>query len=208
MIKVEKFVLGNVGTNCYIVFNEKIKECFIVDLATYSQEMVSHIKRSGYQVKGILLTHGHFDHIMGIEDFIDEIPTTVYAHEEEEKFLKDPVLNFSATVDKEGYQVDEVVFLKEHQRFELAGFEIQILHTPGHTPGGCCYYLPKENVVFTGDTLFNGSIGRTDFPGGDSTLLLSSIREKLLTLPEETEVYPGHIESTTIGKEKRNNPFF
>ena len=208
MIKIEKFVLGGVGTNCYIGYNEKIKECFIVDLATYSQEMVSHIRKSGCQVKGILLTHGHFDHIMGIEDFIDEIPTTVYAHQEEEEFLKDPVLNFSAITGKEEYKVNEVIFLKEHQSFQLAGFDIQIIHTPGHTPGGCCYYLPRENVVFTGDTLFNGSIGRTDFPGGDSTLLLSSINEKLLTLPEETEVYPGHIESTTIGKEKRYNPFF
>ena len=207
-MKIEKFVLGSVGTNCYIVYNEKNKECFIVDLATYSQEMVGHIKKSDSQVKGILLTHGHFDHIMGIEDFIDEIPTTVYAHEEEEEFLKDPVLNFSAVMGKEEYRVNEVIFLKEHQSFQLAGFDIQILHTPGHTPGGCCYYLPRENVVFTGDTLFNGSVGRTDFPKGDTALLLSSISEKLLTLPEETEVYPGHVESTTIGKEKTMNPFF
>ena len=207
-MKIEKFVLGYVGTNCYIVFNEEIKECFLVDLATYSQEMVSHIKKSGCEVKGILLTHGHFDHMMGIEDFMDEIPTTVYAHEEEEEFLKNPELNLSAGMGKEEVKVDEVVFLKEHQHFQLAGFEIQTLHIPGHTPGGCSYYLPEGKVVFTGDTLFNGSIGRTDFPGGDGPLLLSSIREKLLTLPEETEVYPGHVGSTTIGKEKRNNPFF
>ena len=206
-MKIEKFVLGSVGTNCYIVFNEEMKECFIVDLATYSQEMVGRIKKSGCEVKGILLTHGHFDHIMGIEEFMDEIPTTVYAHEEEEEFLKDPVLNFSATMGGGEVRVNEVVFLKEHQTFQLAGYEIRILHTPGHTPGGCCYYLPKEKVVFTGDTLFSGSIGRTDFPRGDQTLLLGSINEKLLTLPEETEVHPGHVGSTTIGKEKMFNPF-
>lgn len=206
-MKIEKFVLGNVGTNCYIVFNEKLKECFIVDLATYSQEMIGHIKRSGCQVKGILLTHGHFDHIMGIEEFLDEISTTVYAHEGEDEFLKDPVLNFSAVMGNKKVQLNQVVFLKDHQNIQLAGLEIQVLHTPGHTPGGCCYYLPKEKVVFTGDTLFNSSIGRTDFPKGNLDLLLSSINEKLLTLPEETEVYPGHMESTTIGKEKKFNPY-
>ena len=206
-MKVEKFVLGSVGTNCYIVVNEGTKECFLVDLATYSQEMVNYIKKSGYQVKGILLTHGHFDHIMGIEEFIDEIPTTVYAHEEEEEYLKDPVLNFSTVLGNKEYSVNEVVFLKELQSFRLAGFEIRILHIPGHTPGGCAYYLPEEGVVFTGDTLFSGSVGRTDFPGGDSELLINSIKDKLLVLPEDTGVYPGHVEATTIGREKKMNPF-
>ena len=206
-MKVEKFVLGSVETNCYIVVNEETKECFLVDLGTYNQEMVNYIKKSAYQVKGILLTHGHFDHIMGIEEFIDEIPATVYAHEEEEEYLKDPMLNFSTTLGKEEYSVNEVVLLKELQHFNLAGFEICILHVPGHTPGGCAYYLPEEGVVFTGDTLFSGSVGRTDFPGGDSQLLLSSIKEKLLVLPEETKVYPGHVGETTIGREKKMNPF-
>ena len=207
-MKIEKFVLGSVGTNCYIVVNEGTKECFLVDLATYSQEMVNYIKKSGYQVKGILLTHGHFDHIMGIEEFIDEIPTTVYAHEEEEKYLKDPVLNFSTVLGNKEYSVNKVVFLKELQSFSLAGFEVCILHIPGHTPGGCAYYLPSEGVVFTGDTLFSGSVGRTDLPGGDSEVLLQSIKDKLLVLPEETGVYPGHVEATTIGREKKMNPFF
>jgi glyoxylase-like metal-dependent hydrolase (beta-lactamase superfamily II) len=206
-MKIDRFVLGNVGTNCYIVMNEDTKECFLVDLATYSPEMINYIKKSGYKVDGILLTHGHFDHIMGIEDFIDQIPTTVYAHEDEEEFLKDPTLNFSTSLGKKEYSVNEVSFLRESQDFTLAGFRIRILHIPGHTPGGCSYYLPDQGVVFTGDTLFNGSIGRTDLPGSDSGLLISSIKEKLLTLPENTKVYPGHVDSTTIGKEKTNNNY-
>jgi glyoxylase-like metal-dependent hydrolase (beta-lactamase superfamily II) len=207
-VKVEKFVLGGVGTNCYIAINEETKECFLVDLAIYSREMVSHIKKSGLQVKGILLTHGHFDHIMGVKEFVHEIPTTIYAHEGEREFLRNPVLNFSATMGMGECKIEEVVLLKENQSINLAGFDIIILHVPGHTPGGCSYYLPNEKVVFTGDTLFNGSVGRSDFPGGDSTLLLSSIKDKLLSLPEDTKVYPGHVEETTVGKEKKTNPFF
>jgi glyoxylase-like metal-dependent hydrolase (beta-lactamase superfamily II) len=207
-MKIEKFVLGMVGTNCYIVSDEATKECFIVDIATYSPEMIGHIRKMELQVKGVLLTHGHFDHIMGVQEFVDEIPTTVYAHEEEAEYLKDPQLNFSISLGRREYTLNEVEFLQENQIFELAGFKIEIIHVPGHTSGGCAYYLPDEGVVFTGDTLFNGSVGRTDFPGGDSELLLSSIKEKLLTLPEDTKVYPGHVESTSIGKEKKVNPYF
>ena len=205
-MKIENFVLGMVHTNCYLVSSEETKEGFIVDLATYSPEMVNHIKKSGIQIKGILLTHGHFDHIMGIEEFIKEIPTTVYAHEDEKELLKDPALNLSVMRIK-GYGIEEVHFLKDAQNLNLAGFELQAIHIPGHTPGGCSYYLPKEGVVFTGDSLFYHSIGRTDFPYGETSLLVDSIKGKLLVLPEDTKVLPGHGDATSIANERKNNPY-
>ena len=205
-MKIENFVLGMVHTNCYLVSNEEKGEGFIVDLATYSLELVNHIKKSGVQIKGILLTHGHFDHIMGVKEFIKEIPTTVYAHEDEKELLKDPALNLSV-MRVEEYGLEEVHFLKDEQKFNLAGFEIQAIHIPGHTPGGCSYYLPEQGLVFTGDSLFYRSVGRTDFPYGDSELLVDSIHEKLLILPEDTKVLPGHADASSIANEKNNNPY-
>ena len=203
---VEKFVLGSVGTNCYIVSNLNTNECFIVDLAVYSIEMVDFIKRAGYNVKGILLTHGHFDHIMGVEEFLEDFPVKVYAHEKESEFLKDPTLNLSITRSEE-CTVNEVVFLSDNQIINLAGFIIKVIHTPGHTPGGCCYYLAEESVLFTGDTLFLRSIGRTDFPYGEYDELITSIKTKLLVLPDCTIVYPGHADKTSIKIEKLENPY-
>ena len=205
-MKIENFVLGMVHTNCYLVSNEDTKEGFIVDLATDSPELVNHIKKSGIQIKGILLTHGHFDHIMGVKEFIKEFPTPVYAHEDEKELLKDPALNLSVMRVK-GYSIEEVHFLKDNESLNLAGFQIQALHIPGHTPGGCSYYLPNEGVVFTGDSLFYHSIGRTDFPYGETSLLVDSIKEKLLVLPEDTKVLPGHADATSIANEKKYNSY-
>ena len=205
-MKIENFVLGMVHTNCYLVSNEETKEGFIVDLATYSSEMVNHIKKSGIKIKGILLTHGHFDHIMGIQEFIKEIPAPVYAHEDEKELLKDPNLNLSV-IRVKGYSLEDIHFLKDGQSLNLAGFEVQAIHTPGHTPGGCSYYLSEQGLVFTGDSLFYHSVGRTDFPYGDSTLLVDSIKEKLLVLPEDTKVLPGHADASSIANEKENNPY-
>ena len=106
-----------------------------------------------------------------------------------------------------GYTVTDVRFLEDKEHVELAGYEIRMISTPGHTVGGCCYYLPKEEVLFSGDTLFAGSVGRTDFPTGSMGTLVRSVKERLLVLPEDTQVYPGHMEATTIGFEKENNPF-
>ena len=203
---VEKFVLGIVGTNCYIVSNIRTKECFIVDLATYSSEMVSYINKSRYKVKGILLTHGHFDHIMGTKEFLEDFPVPIYAHQEEREFLNNPTLNLSITRSQE-YKVSKVEFLSDKEVINLAGFYIKAIHTPGHTPGGCCYYLPTEGILFTGDTLFLRSIGRTDFPYGDYDKLIESIKQKLFVLPDNTHVYPGHADQTYLKVEKLENPY-
>ncbi len=206
-MKIEKFVIGMIGTNCYLVQNEKTKECFLIDPAVCPPELVDHIKSKGLDLKAILLTHGHFDHIMGINDFLAEFPVPVYAHEDEKTLLEDASMNASANYGR-GYTFSGAEYLQDGQRLTLAGMNINVIHTPGHTAGGCCYYISEENVLFSGDTLFHTSIGRTDLPTGSSSQLTHSIRERLMCLPGETTVYPGHMSETSIAFEEMNNPYF
>lgn len=205
-MKIEKFVIGIIGTNCYLVQNEETKECILIDPATCKQKIVDHIREQGLSLKAILLTHGHFDHIMGIDGFLEAFPVPVYAHEKERELLEDASLNSSSTYGP-GYTFSGAVYVKDQERLTLAGMEIEVIYTPGHTIGGCCYYLPKEGVLFSGDTLFCASVGRSDFPTGSAGQLIRSIKEKLMCLPEDTKVYPGHMDETTIAFEKANNPF-
>ena len=206
-MRIEKFVFGPVGTNCYIVINEMTSECFAVDMADCPQEFVKHIKDAGLCVKALLLTHGHFDHIMGAERFAEIFGCPVYAYEGEENILCDPVLNASATMLGQSYVFTKAEYVKADTQIETAGFQVELIPTPGHPEGGCCYYIGEEHVLFSGDTLFHNSIGRTDLPTGSGSELVRSVREKLLVLPEDTRVYPGHMEETTISHEKKYNPF-
>ena len=207
-MKIQNFVLGMVGTNCYLVVNEEEKQCILIDPAVYSGEITEQIRREGLDLRAILLTHGHFDHIMGIDGFRKEFPEIpVYAHREEEALLRDASMNASLELGRQ-YTFSGAAYAEDGDVLDLAGMQFQVIHTPGHTIGGCCYYLQEEKVLFSGDTLFRESIGRTDFPTGNGGQLMRSIREKLFTLPEETAVYPGHMERTTIGDEKKYNPYF
>lgn len=206
-MRIERFVLGPVGTNCYIVINETSSECFAVDMADCPQELVKHIKDAGLCVKALLLTHGHFDHIMGADRFAEIFGCPVYAYEAEENLLCNPSLNASATMLGQPYVFRKAEYVKVDTRIEAAGFQVEVIPTPGHTEGGCCYYIEEEHVLFSGDTLFHCSIGRTDLPTGSAGRLVRSVRERLFVLPEETKVYPGHMEETTIAYEKKYNPF-
>lgn len=206
-MKIKNFVIGMLGTNCYLVSNDETKECVLIDPAVYSSEITAYIHKEELDMRAILLTHGHFDHIMGIGGFLEEFPVPVYAHQEEEALLKDATMNMSQEFGRQ-YTYSGASYLEDAQVLDLAGTRFQVIHTPGHTIGGCCYYLKQEKVLFSGDALFRESIGRTDFPTGNSSQLLRSIREKLFVLPEETVVYPGHMESTTIEDEKKYNPYF
>lgn len=206
-MKIEKFVLGPVGTNCYIVRNDDTMECFIVDVAACPPEFVSHIKNAGLTVKAVLLTHGHFDHIMGLDRFLEEFPVPVYACAAEKEVLESAQLNSSAGMLGQPYTFTGARFVKDGDLLDAAGMKIQVIQTPGHTIGGCCYYISDENVLFSGDTLFRASVGRTDLPTGSMSALVRSVTDRLLVLPDETRVYPGHMEETTIGYEKQYNPF-
>ena len=211
-MKINHYVVGMVQTNCYIVINDETKECFIIDPGASAKQLAEKIRQENLLPVAVLLTHGHFDHAAAAEDLAKEFDIKVYAHEAEADTLHDPQKNVSWMVNcKESYEAD--VFLKDEEIISLAGFEIKVLHTPGHTEGGCCYYVAEENVVFTGDTLFAQSVGRTDFPGGSISQIVRSIQEKLMTLNEpgnlenDIMVYPGHNDPTTIETERMENPY-
>ena len=211
-MKINRYVVGMVQTNCYIVINDETKECFIIDPGASGKQLAGKVRQDNLIPVAVLLTHGHFDHVGGADDLAKEFGIKIYAHEKEESTLKYPEKNVSWMVGtKESYAAD--IFLEDNQIINLAGFEIKVLHTPGHTVGGCCYYIAEENVVFTGDTLFAQSVGRTDFPGGSMSQIVRSIQEKLLTLNEagnleiDIMVYPGHNDPTTIETERMENPY-
>ena len=205
-MKIEKFVLGSMGTNCFLLINEDTKELVVVDPATCPDYLVSHIKSNGYIPKAILLTHAHFDHVMGIDGWVKEFDIPVYLHEDEKQILEDPRLNLSGVFGT-NYSYNKASCLQDKQILELAGFKFKVIHTPGHTAGGCCYYEEAEAVLFSGDTLFCQSVGRSDFPTGSMSTLVRSIKEKLFCLPDDVMVYPGHNDVTCIADEKVYNPF-
>ena len=163
-MKIEKFVLGPVGTNCYIVRNEDTMECFIVDLAACPPELVSHIKNAGLTVKAVLLTHGHFDHIMGLDRFLEEFRFRSMRARREKEVLESAQLNSSSGMLGQPYTFTGAQFVKDRDLLDIAGMKIRVIQTPGHTIGGCCYYIADEKVLFSGDTLFRSSVGRTDLP--------------------------------------------
>lgn len=205
-MKVEHYVVGVVGTNCYFAINEATKECLIIDPGDNADALEEKIRQGGLTPAAILLTHGHFDHIMGVEGLKEAFQIPVYVHEDDEEMLRRSDLNAGAMIGaRVSVTADEL--LHDGDELNLAGMKIEVLHTPGHTPGGVCFYFPEEEVLFSGDTLFCESVGRTDLPGGSMGALMRSIRERVLKLPDLTAVYTGHGEPTQIGSEKRNNPF-
>lgn len=205
-MKVERFVTGIISTNCYLAINENTKQAVVIDPAACPKKILDYIREENLKIEAILLTHGHFDHIMGLDGFLEHFDVPVYVHEEEERVMNDPELNQSA-VYTSGYTFSGAKYVRDRQVLEFAGYLFEVLHTPGHTWGGCCYYIASEGVLFSGDTLFQNSVGRTDFETSSTSDLITSIREKLLKLPDETRVYPGHMGETLIGYERMHNPF-
>ena len=199
--------LGMVQTNCYLVWNDDTREAFVVDPADRADMIAMKIHQNHLVLKAILLTHGHFDHMMAVPDLKKMFDVPVYAGESERPLLLDASANLS-----EGWGGKAVVFEADHylsdgQVIRIAGFDITVIATPGHTVGGCCYYFEEAGFLVAGDTLFAESVGRTDFPTGSMSTLVRSIKDKLFVLPDDTKVYPGHGESTTIAHEKEYNSF-
>lgn len=205
-LRVNQYMVGAVQTNCYFAINDETKEALIIDPGDQAKQLAERVRAEGLHPVAILLTHGHFDHAAGAEELARELGIQIYVHEADRETLENPKLNVSWMVGaSEVYHAD--IFLKDEQELDLAGFHIRVLHTPGHTVGGCCYYFPYEEVVFSGDTLFCGSVGRTDFERGSMADLVRGIREKLMVLPEDTTVYSGHGDVTTIERERMYNPY-
>ena len=205
--EVRQLVVGPVQTNCYLLINTETKETIIVDPGADASAIKDLVQKNAVVPKAVLLTHGHFDHAGAAQEIAAFYQIPVYAHKEEKKTLEDPEINLSGPMlgNATVYHADE--YLKDEQEIDLAGFHIRVLFTPGHTPGGCCYYVPREDVLFSGDSLFCGSVGRTDFPGGSGATLVRGIQDKLMQLPEQTMVLPGHDARTTIEQERMYNPF-
>ncbi len=207
MIKVDSIRVSVFSTNCYLVRNTETKEGFLIDPGDYEEKLLDVLREKEVKLTAIYLTHGHLDHFMAAERIKAEYNVSVYCHEEELAVLADPVQNLTARFMRNGIVFKDAIGLEDGAEFTAAGVPVKLFHTPGHTPGGCCYYLPEHGILFSGDTLFFRSIGNTEFPGGSMGTLSRSIREKLYTLPEDTVVYAGHGEETDIGSEKRENPF-
>ena len=218
---VGSLCLGMVQTNCYFVFKEdgndhgkdaipeserNFTPVVFFDPADNGDIIYEELKRRGFKVEAIYLTHGHFDHICGVKKLKELSGAKVYAYEKEAKLCADLDYNLSNMFGVSVSLTPDVV-LRDNEECECAGLKFKLLATPGHTPGSCCYYFEEDGILISGDTLFEGSVGRTDFPGGSAATLVRSCHEKLFVLPDETVVYPGHGPETTIGYEKENNMY-
>jgi glyoxylase-like metal-dependent hydrolase (beta-lactamase superfamily II) len=201
---LETVVVGAIETNCYILAAKDGADALIIDPGSDAQAIKEVLARHRLAEGLVVNTHGHYDHIGADSDF--KAPVAV--HRADAAMLHDSRKNFSAIFGISFKVKNSVQYLEDGQMISVGGLSLKVLHTPGHTAGGISLLLekPETNIVFSGDALFAGSVGRTDL-GGSQELLESSIREKLLALPDETVVYPGHGPSTTIGEERRTNPF-
>ncbi|MCF7791982.1 MAG: MBL fold metallo-hydrolase [Victivallales bacterium] len=198
-MNIKTLSVGLLGTNCYVIDNDN--SCYIIDPGGDAGHIVSAAKKTKKNVKAVLLTHPHIDHIAGINEVCKELDvTTVYLHEKDTLLYKSPdnsMLPFMPPLKNPPATVNKI-----------ADPNFEIIHTPGHTKGSVSFYFTNDGILFSGDTLFQGGVGRTDFPGGSYSEIMSSIKDKLLKLPDNTIVYPGHGPKTTIKKEKDSNPFF
>ena len=206
-LKVGRIVLGMVSTNCYFIYREEDKKAIVVDPADSGEYLYQKLQENGISVAAILLTHGHFDHIMGCNELRKASGAKIYACSEERDVCENTHNNCSEQTGRL-YTVVADEYVPDGGEIEAAGMKCRLLHTPGHTKGSCCYYFEEAGVLISGDTLFAGSVGRSDLPTGSEGTLIRSIKNKLSELPGEVTVYPGHGDSTTIEYESKYNPFW
>ena len=204
----ETIVVGQLGVNCFILADRETKEGVVVDPGADPEQILAIVRAKGLTIRHVINTHGHFDHVGGNRRLMAETGADLMIHAGDEPYLTRAAK--SATMY--GLEAEDSPSpgtpLTDGQSIRFGRHEIRVIHTPGHTPGGCCLYLAEEGILLSGDTLFAESIGRTDLPGGSYDALSVSIREKLFILPESTKVYPGHGPITTIAHEKAHNPYF
>ncbi len=205
-MKLIGLTVGPLGTNCYIAYDE-MKNAVIVDPGGDYDRINRKLTDSELSLKAILLTHGHFDHIGAVKELADAYGCEVYIGQEDMAMLEDTRTNLSSSFTRNPMVYKGAKGVADGEELTFGDMSFKVIFTPGHTPGGVCFYAEKDEALFAGDTLFCQSVGRSDFPGGSAGTLVRSIRERLMVLPEDTSVLPGHGETTTIGYEKVNNPF-
>ena len=194
--------VGPLEVNCYLAYDPAGREALVIDPGDDAEHIVATVRENGLRPAGVLLTHAHVDHIRGVSGVVQQFGIPVMLHPDDESLYFSPA---NALLP----WVPAATGLPQPSSVPcgLDGLSFSVIATPGHTPGGVCFHFGEASVLFSGDTLFQASIGRTDLPGGDMQTLLTSIRERLLPLPPDTRVYPGHGPPTTIGREARSNPF-
>ncbi|SFB36070.1 Glyoxylase, beta-lactamase superfamily II [Acetitomaculum ruminis DSM 5522] len=205
MFELKRYLVGEIQTNCYILYNDDTKECIMVDPGDEGKRLYKILEDEGLTLKAILITHAHFDHICAAQFIADKTGAKIIAgSDEKESFLND-VINLTGYYHGQSPKVD--VFYDDGDEISLIGLSIKVIFTPGHTIGSVCYYIDSEKLLFSGDTLFNYSVGRTDFPTGDKDAIVRSLNDRLMKLDDDVKVMPGHGPDTTIGFERENNPF-
>ncbi len=206
-LKCDFRVVGPVQTNCYFIYDENTKECVIVDPGEENSTIENYITKKELKPVAVLLTHGHFDHIGAVDFVREKYGVKAYAAAAEKATLEDAGINLSFQFPGGALSIEADEWLSDGQEIELLGEKVRCLLTPGHTKGGMCFYFTGSGMLFSGDTLFQQSVGRTDFPGGSMSEIVNSIRTKLFTLPDYVKVYPGHGMMTSIEDEKMMNPY-
>ncbi len=205
-VEVRGIVVGVFQENCYIIASPKTKEAIVIDPGDEPERVLELAKDMGVKIKLIANSHAHMDHILGIQGIQQQTQAPFLLHSDDLPVLEGSSKRASEWLQHRGVAVpNPTAYVAEGDTVSVEGLDLKVIHTPGHTPGSVSYYV--NGVLFSGDTLFRSSIGRTDMPGGSYSLIMSSIVDKLLSLPDETIVLPGHQLETTIGEEKHENPF-
>lgn len=199
--------VGPVCTNCYLLVNEDSKETLIIDPGNNVEKIQDKIIREKLKPVAVLLTHGHFDHIMAVKDVEECYSIPVYANQAEQDLLLDESLNLSLDMGGKSFSYDASNYIVDGEVLEIAGFTIKAIATPGHTIGSMCFYFNEEDVLVSGDTLFRGTVGRTDLPTGNMSQIIHSVCVRLKSVDDKAIVLPGHGETSTMGYERMNNPY-